>query len=60
METKILPINAESLSLAADIIREGGVVAFPTETVYGLGGSAVTDGAVIAIYSVKGRPSDNR
>ncbi|MBO7377687.1 MAG: Sua5/YciO/YrdC/YwlC family protein [Clostridia bacterium] len=59
METKILPINAESLALAASIIKEGGVVAFPTETVYGLGGSATSDAAVREIYSVKGRPSDN-
>lgn len=44
---------------AADIIRNGGLVAFPTETVYGLGGDAFDNGAAAKIYAAKGRPSDN-
>ncbi|MBQ9482524.1 MAG: threonylcarbamoyl-AMP synthase [Clostridia bacterium] len=59
MKTEILEINDESLALAAKIIREEGVVAFPTETVYGLGGLATSDKAVRAIYDAKGRPADN-
>ncbi len=44
---------------AAEIIRNGGLVAFPTETVYGLGGNALDRRAVKKIYEAKGRPSDN-
>lgn len=44
---------------AGKIIREGGLVAFPTETVYGLGGNALDSSASAKIYSAKGRPSDN-
>jgi len=44
---------------AAQIISDGGLVAFPTETVYGLGASAVNSAAVRGIYAAKGRPSDN-
>lgn len=44
---------------AAEILRRGGLVAFPTETVYGLGARAEDDAAVRRIYRVKGRPSDN-
>lgn len=44
---------------AADCLRDGGLVAFPTETVYGLGGNAYMDTAVSEIYRVKGRPQDN-
>ncbi|MBQ3900983.1 MAG: L-threonylcarbamoyladenylate synthase, partial [Clostridia bacterium] len=47
------------LSEAAEILRRGGLVAFPTETVYGLGGSAYYPGAAKKIYEAKGRPSDN-
>lgn len=47
------------MSLAGRIIREGGLVAFPTETVYGLGGNALDKEAAAKIYSAKGRPSDN-
>jgi len=50
-ETVILP--------AAEIIKNGGLVAFPTETVYGLGADAFNSGAVKRIYEAKGRPSDN-
>ncbi len=48
-----------SLSEAADILRRGGLVAFATETVYGLGGNALNEDAAKKIYAAKGRPSDN-
>jgi len=57
--TKILGSTAEELSDAADIIKSGGTVIFPTETVYGLGANAENDEAVKSIFSAKGRPSDN-
>lgn len=47
------------LKTAADILKNGGLVAFPTETVYGLGGDALNPEASGKIYSAKGRPSDN-
>ena len=64
MQTEFVLINApkdnqEALDRAADILRHGGLVAFPTETVYGLGGIATSDKAAKAIYAAKGRPSDN-
>lgn len=59
METKIKPITPQTLSEAKQIIEEGGVVAMPTETVYGLGGNAFDDAAVQRIFTVKGRPNDN-
>lgn len=52
-------INAEDMSRAGAIIKDGGLVAFPTETVYGLGGDAMNPGASRKIYKAKGRPSDN-
>ncbi len=61
METII--IRAEDagadLSAAGDVIKQGGLVAFPTETVYGLGGDAFNPGSSRKIYAAKGRPSDN-
>ena len=59
MNTDILSINENSLDRAAAIIERGGLVAFPTETVYGLGADALKSEAVKLIYAVKGRPSDN-
>ncbi len=59
METKILKVDEESLALARQIIRGGGLVAMPTETVYGLGADGTDGEAVKKIYAVKGRPSDN-
>ena len=59
METKYLTTSEEDLHIAAEIIKAGGLVAFPTETVYGLGGNALNAGASRAIYQAKGRPSDN-
>lgn len=60
MDTLIIKdIIPESLNRAGEIIRNGGVVAFPTETVYGLGASAYDEEAIAKIYEAKGRPSDN-
>lgn len=59
MDTKVEKITPESIQAAKEILLGGGVVAIPTETVYGLGGSAFLDGAVKEIFSVKGRPADN-
>jgi len=64
MDTKIYKIenlteDREKMQEAAGIIREGGLVAFPTETVYGLGADALRPEASMKIYSAKGRPSDN-
>ena len=59
MDTEILQINPQSLAKAKAIIEEGGVVAMPTETVYGLGGDACNDQAVKKIFEVKGRPNNN-
>ena len=51
--------DAEGLRLASDIICNGGLVAFPTETVYGLGGDAGSEPAIQRIFAAKGRPSFN-
>ncbi|MCC8097347.1 MAG: threonylcarbamoyl-AMP synthase [Eubacterium sp.] len=51
--------SAEVFEKAAEIIKRGGLVAFPTETVYGLGANALDKEAVKRIYEAKGRPSDN-
>lgn len=59
MITRIFTTNEQDIKQAADIIRNGGLVAFPTETVYGLGADALNAEAVAAIYEAKGRPSDN-
>ena len=59
METKIKQVTEESLDEALEIIKNGGVVAIPTETVYGLGGDAFNDEAVKSIFEIKGRPNDN-
>jgi L-threonylcarbamoyladenylate synthase len=55
----VLEPTAAHLAQAATALREGKLVAFPTETVYGLGGDATSDRAVAAIYAAKGRPSFN-
>jgi len=49
----------EAIELAASIVRDGGLVAFPTETVYGLGADAMNENAVRKIFAAKGRPADN-
>ncbi|MCR4831526.1 MAG: threonylcarbamoyl-AMP synthase [Pseudobutyrivibrio sp.] len=53
------PINMTYIKEASEILRQGGLVAFPTETVYGLGGDAKDKEASKKIYAAKGRPSDN-
>ncbi len=63
-ETKIIKINRDcfdpaQIKEAAEILKNGGLVAFPTETVYGLGGNALDATAAARIYAAKGRPSDN-
>lgn len=59
MKTKILSTTKKDIGEAASIIRRGGLVALPTETVYGLGADAFNSKAVADIYKAKGRPSDN-
>ena len=59
MQTKVLKPTPESLALAAEILQKGGLVAFPTETVYGLGADATNAEAAKAIFAAKGRPADN-
>ena len=59
METKILSTSEQDIREAAEIIAAGGLVAFPTETVYGLGANALDPVAVGKVYKAKGRPSDN-
>lgn len=56
---KRLEADRDSIALAADILQAGGLVSFPTETVYGLGADARNGQAVAAIYAAKGRPSFN-
>jgi L-threonylcarbamoyladenylate synthase len=57
--TRLLSPEAENLSEAARILQRGGLVAFPTETVYGLGADATSDAAVAKIYAAKRRPAFN-
>ena len=69
MDTKILKIQGQgelftseeeqALQEAGEVLRRGGLVAFPTETVYGLGGDALNPESSRKIYAAKGRPSDN-
>lgn len=64
MNTQIIKIENVHLGMtqieaAAKILKEGGLVAFPTETVYGIGANALNEEAVLKIYEAKGRPSDN-
>lgn len=67
MDTIIATINDKTspddrqriINKAGEILRNGGIVAFPTETVYGLGANALDEEAAAKIYSAKGRPSDN-
>lgn len=65
MNTEIIKIDDLSkksradLARAAEVIKKGGLVVFPTETVYGLGADATQEAAVASIYAAKGRPSDN-
>lgn len=64
MDTKIIAIDENNIDIellkeAGEIIKAGGLVAFPTETVYGLGGDALNPMSSKKIYAAKGRPSDN-
>jgi L-threonylcarbamoyladenylate synthase len=64
METKIFQINEEDIDLsklkvASEVIKNKGLVAFPTETVYGLGANGLDGEAVNKIFAAKGRPNDN-
>ena len=59
MKTLYLSTSEEDMKIAGEIVRNGGLVAFPTETVYGLGADAFDAEAVENIYTVKGRPADN-
>lgn len=64
MKTKVIRMNPQELDMegireAGEILRQGGLVAFPTETVYGLGGNGLDSQASAKIYRAKGRPSDN-
>jgi L-threonylcarbamoyladenylate synthase len=58
-EGNLSPSDMEAIKKCGDIIRNGGLVAFPTETVYGLGGDALKESSSSKIYEAKGRPSDN-
>ncbi len=57
--SNLVPSGPDAFSRAGELLRQGGLVAFPTETVYGLGADARDDGAVGRIYTAKGRPSFN-
>ena len=67
MNTEVIQIDENNidkdaqsaLERAGSILKEGGLVAFPTETVYGLGGDALNPESSKKIYAAKGRPSDN-
>ncbi len=60
MQTRILPANgADTVAIAAEIIHNNGLVAIPTETVYGLGANGLNEEAVAKIFIAKGRPQDN-
>lgn len=64
MTTKVIKVDPfqpsdETLASCAEVLRSGGLVAFPTETVYGLGANALLPGAVDKVYEAKGRPGDN-
>lgn len=63
MKTRIVDMTEQirpgELKEAGEILKSGGLVAFPTETVYGLGADALNEEAAAKIYAAKGRPSDN-
>ena len=59
MNTEIIPPSSQGAARAGEILRAGGLVAIPTETVYGLAANALDPAAVKKIYEAKGRPSDN-
>ncbi len=59
MKTKLLQNTNEDLEIAAELLQNGELVAFPTETVYGLGADARQEDSVRSIFAAKGRPADN-
>src|SRR5437763_7782838 len=59
VQTRIAAADAKAIAEAAKILRDGALVAFPTETVYGLGADATNGEAVAAIFAAKGRPLFN-
>jgi L-threonylcarbamoyladenylate synthase len=64
MKTVVIPVDpaapsADAIAEAARVLRRGGLVAFPTETVYGLGANALDAAAVARIFAAKGRPANN-
>ena len=59
IENMTAGICPEGIARAGEILKSGGLVAFPTETVYGLGANALDEAAAAQIYAAKGRPSDN-
>ena len=59
MNTQVLPVNEESIALAAKLLQQGELVALPTETVYGIAADARNGEAVKKIFEAKGRPQDN-
>ena len=59
LATRLLDANREAIAAAARVLADGGLVAFPTETVYGLGADATNGAAVARLYSAKGRPRFN-
>lgn len=59
MQTQCLPAGEDTIRFGAELLRQGQLVAFPTETVYGLGADALNEDAVLRIFAAKGRPADN-
>ena len=59
MQTQVLPVNEQSIALAARLLQQGELVALPTETVYGIAADARNGAAVRKIFAAKGRPQDN-
>src|SRR5471032_1748683 len=59
LTTQILPANEAAVATAVRCLRDGGLVAFPTETVYGLGADATNPKAIARLYQAKGRPAFN-
>src|SRR5438132_14426047 len=59
LQTPLAPADATAVAAAAQILATGGLVAFPTETVYGLGADAGNGEAIARLYEAKGRPAFN-
>ncbi len=59
MITKRLGVDKQGIETAAEILKDGGIVAIPTETVYGLAANAFDEDAIKSVFSAKGRPQDN-